>query len=141
MKGALLFVVPAAGFLVAFGGSIIAIWVNGSVNPPLLLLVGLGIWTVQSIVGQTAAMLLNGANELRFQAAAAAVMAVANLGLSIWLTSVIGVAGVVFGTVVAYGAFVLLPMRFYVPGVLRRIESLRPTPGVPLVPTELETRV
>lgn len=132
VKAALTITIPVAGFLVAFGGWIIAIWVNGSVTPPFLLLLGLGIWTVQSTVGNSVAMLLNGANELRFQAGAAAVMAVANLGLSIWLTSRIGVAGVVWGTVIAYGAFVLLPMAFYVPGVLRRIDSRRPAPVIPM---------
>jgi O-antigen/teichoic acid export membrane protein len=124
-KTALSVTIPAAGFLVLFGGWIIAIWVGGSVTPPFLLLLGLGIWTIQSTVGNSVAMLLNGANELRFQAIAAAAMAAANLGLSIWLTFQMGVAGVVYGTVIAYGALVLIPMAFYVPGVLRRIDSRR----------------
>jgi Na+-driven multidrug efflux pump len=76
-----------------------------------------------SSVGNSVAMLLNGAQEIRMQAAAAAVMAPLNLGLSIWLTSRIGVPGVVWGTTVTYGLFVLVPMAIYVPRVLRRIEK------------------
>jgi O-antigen/teichoic acid export membrane protein len=122
MKAGLLISIPAAIVLVAFGQPILLIWVGPSVEPPFLLLLGLGIWIVQSAVGNSVAMLLNGAHEIRFQAGAAAVMAVVNVALSIWLTSRLGVAGVIWGTVIAYGALVLVPMAFYVPRVLRRIE-------------------
>jgi O-antigen/teichoic acid export membrane protein len=125
MKAGLLISIPAAIVLVAFGQPILLIWVGPSVEPPFLLLLGLGIWIVQSAVGNSVAMLLNGAHEIRFQAGAAAVMAVVNVALSIWLTSRLGVAGVIWGTVIAYGALVLVPMAFYVPRVLRRIELLQ----------------
>ena len=130
ITGALLVSVPAAVVLMAFGQTIIALWVGPSVTPPFSLLVAFGIWIALSAVGNSVAMLLNGAHEIRFQAAAAAVMAVVNLGLSIWLTSRIGVAGVMWGTVIAYGAIVLAPMALYVPRVLRRIEAqqTRPSP-------------
>ncbi len=121
--------VAAAAVLVVFGLPIIALWVGPSVTPPFLLLLGFGIWVVLSTVGNSVAMLLNGAHEIRFQAVAAAVMAVVNLALSIWLTSRIGVAGVMWGTVIAYSVFVLVPMALYVPGVLRRIELRQNRPG------------
>jgi len=123
VKAGLLFSVPIAFMLVAFGQSIIALWVGSSVKSSFLLLLGLGIWVVMSSVGNSVAMLLNGAQEIRMQAAAAAVMAPLNLGLSIWLTSRIGVPGVVWGTTITYGLFVLVPMAIYVPRVLRRIEK------------------
>jgi O-antigen/teichoic acid export membrane protein len=123
LRAALYVSVPAAVGLVIFGQPIIALWVGGTVTPPMLLLLGLGIWVIQSSVGNAIAMLLNGAHEIRFQAGAAVVMAIVNLALSIWLTYRIGVAGVIWGTVISYGAFVLAPMALYVPGVLRRIEA------------------
>jgi O-antigen/teichoic acid export membrane protein len=122
IKVALSISVIAAMSLVVLGEPIIAVWVGASVAPPFLLLLCFGVWIVLSAVGSSVAMLLNGAREIRAQAAAAATMAIANLGLSIWLTSRIGVAGVVLGTVIAYGVFVLAPMAIYVPAVLRRIE-------------------
>jgi O-antigen/teichoic acid export membrane protein len=131
VRAALFIAVPAAILFVTFGGWIIQIWVGDAVIAPFPLLLGLGIWTIQSSVGQSVAMLLNGANEVRLQAFAAAVMAIANLGLSIWLTARIGVAGVVWGTVITYGALVLVPMAAYVPGVLRRIGGATPLRGSP----------
>lgn len=122
IKAGLLISIPVSAALVAFGQPIIELWVGTSVNPPFLLMLGLGIWVVLSTVGNAIAMLLNGAHEIRLQAAAAVVMAVANLALSIWLTSRIGVAGVMWGTVIAYSLLVLLPMALYVPGVFRRIK-------------------
>ena len=122
IKAGLFISVPVAAALVAFGQPIIELWVGTSVSPPFLLMLGFGIWVVLSTVGNAIAMLLNGAHEIRLQAAAAVVMAVVNLALSIWLTSRIGVAGVMWGTVIAYSLFVLLPMALYVPGVFRRIQ-------------------
>jgi O-antigen/teichoic acid export membrane protein len=130
LKTGLLIAVPVATVLVVFGLPIITFWVGTSVSPPFALLLGFGIWVVLSTVGNCVAMLLNGAHEIRLQAAAAAVMAVVNLAVSIWLTSQIGVAGVIWGTVIAYAALVLVPMAVYLPGVLRRIE-LRPTHASP----------
>lgn len=115
--------VPASAALVVFGLPIIRLWVGTSVTPPFLLILGFGIWVVLSTIGTSIAMMLNGAHEIRLQAAAAIVMAVMNIALSIWLTAQIGVAGVMWGTVISYSVFVLVPMALYVPGVLRRIES------------------
>jgi O-antigen/teichoic acid export membrane protein len=122
-KGAFGFSLVTAVILTLTGGWVIEMWVGGRISPSIPLLIGFGIWMVQSAVGNSIAMLLNGANELRFQAAAAAAMAVLNVVASIWLTQQIGVAGVVWGTVVTYAALVLLPMAFYLPGVLARIEK------------------
>lgn len=130
IKAGLLIAVPSAAALVVFGSPIIAVWVGGTVTPPFPLLLAFGIWVILSTVGNSVAMLLNGAHEIRLQAIAAAVMAAVNLALSIWLTSQIGVAGVMWGTVIAYSFFVLVPMGLYVPVVLRRIE-LRPVPQAP----------
>ena len=59
---------------------------------------------------------------------AATVMAIANIGLSIWLTARIGVAGVVWGTAISYGFLVLVPMAAYVPRVLQRIGARASVP-------------
>ena len=118
---------PSAVVLVVFGQPIIRVWAGSSVLPTMALLVGCGIWLVQGSLGNAVAMLLNGAGEIRWQAWWGAVMAVANLALSIWLTFRIGVAGVIWGTVVTYFVLVLVPMAVYVPRVLRRLEALAGT--------------
>lgn len=115
--------VPAAVVLVALGSWIIGIWVGEIVAPPMWLIIGFGLWTIQSSVGHTVAMFLNGANEVRAQAIAAAVMATANVGLSIWLTARIGVSGAIWGTVLTYAMLVLGPMALYVPRVVRHLSA------------------
>ena len=123
LHAALVISVFASAALVTLGLPIISLWVGPLVVPPFPLLVGFGIWVVLNAVGTTVAMLLNGAHEIRLQAASAVIMAVANVAFSIWLTSRVGVAGVIWGTVVTYSLFVLAPMAVYVPRVLRRIRS------------------
>lgn len=132
LRAGLVVAVPTAGILVAFGLPIIAVWAGPTAMPPFMLLVGFGIWVVLSTIGMCVAMLLNGAHEIRAQAVSAAVMAVANLVLSIWLTDRMGVAGVIWGTVLAYGAFTLAPMAIYVPRVLRRLELAPPSASAAL---------
>jgi len=62
-------------------------------------------------------------------------MAVFNLPISIYLTQKIGVSGVVWGTIVACSVFTWMPMVFYVPAVLGRIqESANQTPDTRAVP-------
>lgn len=119
-------IAAALGFVgaclfVIFGASLVNLWVGTAVTPSFSLLLGLGVWTVQAGIGQAVAMFLNGANEVRIQAMAASVMAVTNVVVSIWLTTRIGAAGVVWATVTTYGVFVLVPMSVYVPRVLNKL--------------------
>ena len=92
---------PATVLLVAFGRSLVHLWVGGRVTPSLGLLIGLGLWTVLSTVGGPAAIFLNAAGILRFQVVCALAMATVNLPLSIVLAHVMGVSGVVYATVIA----------------------------------------
>jgi O-antigen/teichoic acid export membrane protein len=72
------------------------------------------VWGVLSSVGNAVAMFLNGLGIIRFQVIVASVMAVTNLALSIWLAGAVGVAGVVWGSVFAYGLTVCGPYYWYV---------------------------
>jgi hypothetical protein len=81
---------------------------------------------VLNSLGGPLAMFLNGVGAIRWQACSASAMAVANLGLSIWLAREVGVAGVVIGTVAAQLAFIFLPYLFYIPRLLRSLEQTAP---------------
>ena len=59
---------------------------------------------------------------MRFQVATAVLMATASILLSIALTSRIGVPGVVWGSVIAYSVFFLIPVFFYLPRLFARID-------------------
>lgn len=125
LKIAIGITLPSAVALVAFGSTIIDLWVGDAVAPSIALLLGFGIWIVQGSVGHSAAIFLNGADEIRAQAIAALVMATTNIALSIWLIRQLGVAGAIWGTVITYGLFVLVPMAIYVPATLRRVGATR----------------
>jgi hypothetical protein len=67
-------------------------------------------------------MLLNGAQVMRFLVVTAVVMATANILLSIALTARIGISGVVWGSVIAYTLFTLIPSWVYLPRIFARLE-------------------
>jgi O-antigen/teichoic acid export membrane protein len=107
--------------LVVLALPVIAVWVgSSSVQPTFALVLAIGIWTPLSAVGTAVAMLLNGAQVMRFQVVTAVLMATANILLSIALTSRIGVAGVVWGSIIAYSVFALAPVVFYLPRLFAR---------------------
>jgi O-antigen/teichoic acid export membrane protein len=121
----LLITVPSAGFLMLFGTQVIHLWVGPEVTPPPMLLFGLGLWTIIIGINGPLAVLFNGANVVRFQAVCAVLMATANLALSVAFAYLVGLPGVILGTVVAQLLFVLIPSAFYVPRLLSSISSSR----------------
>ena len=123
---ALLITVPAATFLVAFGTQVIHLWAGPEVTPSFLLLLGLGLWAVIRGIGAPIAMLFNGANALKFQVVTASLMAIANLATSITLAYLIGLPGVILGTVITALLFDLIPCAFYVPRLLSSISEKHP---------------
>ena len=112
--------VVSAG-LVVFGLPLIGLWVGTSVQPSFGLILAVGIWTTISAVGTAVAIFLNGAQVMRFQVVTAILMATVNILLSVALTARIGISGVVWGSVIAYTAFSLVPVAFYLPRLFRRI--------------------
>lgn len=102
-------------FLVIFGGKIIELWVGPEIQPGLVLLVGIGVWVVLLGLAGPISMLLNGANVIGFQVICAILMAVGNLSFSIYLVQRIGVPGPVYGSLISWLVFSLLPSVFYIP--------------------------
>jgi O-antigen/teichoic acid export membrane protein len=117
--------IPSSVVLVVLSGPLIGLWVGNAVQPSFLLIAGVGTWTVVSGVGNAFAMLLNGAQVIRFQVIVASIMAVSNIVLSVLLTQRIGVAGVVWGSVIAFSAVELIPLALYLPRLFARLESGR----------------
>jgi O-antigen/teichoic acid export membrane protein len=114
--------IPSTVALVIAGPWIIQIWAPAlQLEPTMLLMLGLGTWTIMNTLNGPFAMLLNGANVIGFQATCAILMAVANVTLSILLVQRIGVSGAVWGSVIAQLFFVLIPQLWYVRRLLRRL--------------------
>ena len=65
----------------------------------------------------------NGTKVDKFQVICAMLMASANLTFSIILAHLIGLPGVIFGTVAAQLLFILIPYILYIPRLLSSISS------------------
>ena len=114
-----------AMLLVFTGNSILGLWVGGGIRVSVLLLSVFGMWMILSVVGSTAAVFLNGTGSLKFQLACGGALAVVALALKVILGALLGLPGVVLGVTFAYVACVALPIGFYIPVLLRKMESQR----------------
>lgn len=122
---ALVVAASSALVLVVFGRSIVGVWVGPEVMPSLALLTGLGVWTVMSSLGNAVAMFLNGVGAIRFQVVIALLMAAGALSAKIILAEMIGVPGIIWGTVIAYAVFVVVPIAVFVPRLLLSLQQAR----------------
>lgn len=95
--------------LVMSGNEIIKFWVGATVKPSLALLTGLGVWKVVEAISFVMATYLNASGNLRVQFWSWVAASVVSLLLSVVLARWIGVAGVVWGTVVAFSVCCLVP--------------------------------
>lgn len=118
LKRSLLASVGFAGvaslLLVVGAPLILRLWVGRAVDPPILLLVGLGAWKVVEAGGNALAMFLNGANVVRFQVMVATVTGACALGLKVILIQMIGVAGPPWGALIAYSLCCILPLYIFI---------------------------
>lgn len=88
-------------------------WVGKEINPKWDLLVGLFFWSLLTILGGNFAALMNGLGVIKFQAVASVAMAAVNITLSIWLVQMIGVSGVIWGSVLSLALILYLPSALY----------------------------
>lgn len=115
--------------LVALGVPLVHAFAGSTVSPSLLLLSGLGVWAVISAAGNAVSMFLNGLSVVRFQVITATLMAGAAVSGKILLGEAIGLPGVIWGTIIAYTLFVLIPSAVVVPRLLtERRQPPSPTP-------------
>ena len=91
--------------------------------PSMTLMVGMAAWSFFLVIGGIVSALLNGLHVVRFQVICAMLMAVGNILLSIFLVGKIGVTGAIYGTLVAYTIFTLLPYWYYVPRYLNQLPT------------------
>jgi O-antigen/teichoic acid export membrane protein len=100
---------------------ILKIWVGPSIQPPLVLILGLSLWTVVNSVSGPIAMLLNGASIIGFQVVCSLAMAATSLTMSIFMVRWIGLPGPILATVIAQVAFILIPAVFYLPHLFKKM--------------------
>jgi O-antigen/teichoic acid export membrane protein len=109
--------------IVAFGQFVIGAWTRAEVVPSYGLLLGLAAWLVLGSVGTTLSMFLNAAHVVRPQVLCAISMAGSNIVLSVVLANKIGVAGLIWGTVISYTICVVVPYTVIIPRVWASIRA------------------
>lgn len=119
--------VPLAIGGLLFGRWIIGVWVGPGVVPDVALVAGLAAWSLLGSVGGAMAMLLNGLQLIRFQAASAVLMSVAAVVGKVWLARTVGLAGIPWASVAANAIFVTAPAVVVVTRALAALPSERPT--------------
>jgi O-antigen/teichoic acid export membrane protein len=125
MRLGALITAPTSLVLIVLGPLIIRIWVGESIHPPRSVLIGIGAWAIINGATTALAAFFNGASILRLQVAVAVVMAVANVGLSIYLVQRIGVSGPIWATVITQIVCCIVPIGY----LLRRALGPSSTPG------------
>jgi O-antigen/teichoic acid export membrane protein len=112
--------VPAAILLVFLTPGLIYLWTGTSLMIPRSLLLALGVHAVMTALTGPMAMLLNGANILGFRALFSLINGIFNLTVSVFLVRRIGVAGPVWGTVIAQLLFGWTVSFYYLSKLLRK---------------------
>jgi len=122
-------------FLVAAAASILLLlssrwliswWAGPAVNPPVLLLVGLCVWTIMDSCGNALAIFLNGSGLMHAQIIWASVFGVTCLAAKIYVLGHFGLSGIPWATITTWGVFNLLPLLVYLRWKLRRMGELNP---------------
>lgn len=121
-------VAAAASSVVAIGVLVEArmlldVWVGRAIQPPDALLVGMAVWAVLTSAFTALSMLFNGAAVMRFQVVVAITMAVSSVSASIVLGARFGIAGVIWGTVIAYVVCSAVPQLLYLPRLFSRLTA------------------
>jgi O-antigen/teichoic acid export membrane protein len=104
--------------LALFGQKIIHVWVGRQIDPSIWLLIGFGIWSILTAAGSAVAMFLNGANIIRFQIIIVILTSISAFLAKIFFGRFIGLPGVVWGSIIAYCLFNLVPYLLFVPKYL-----------------------
>jgi O-antigen/teichoic acid export membrane protein len=112
-------VAAVAALLIVFEGTwILRHWLGRDLQPPFLLLLGLGLWTVMEVAGNALAMFLNGANVVGVQVVIASIFAATCLGAKIIVIRKLGLVGVPWATFCTYVVVVAVPYSLLLPRLL-----------------------
>lgn len=111
-----------ASFFILFANKIFMFWVKDPGLSPFLLLLGLGLWKILEAWGVAVSLFLNGINVVRYQAFFAVLMAIFAIVLKIFFVQSIGVAGVVWATIIAFIILNFIPLNFVILRTLRQFD-------------------
>jgi len=119
MRGSLLAVGTAAVIIGLLGRPVIRLWAGSAAVPSTPVLWLMCVWVVLLSYTVNQAMLLAATRRIGLQALSSTIAAVVNITLSIYLVRVIGVPGVLIGTIASYVFFIWAPQTYEVRNILR----------------------
>lgn len=109
--------------IVLSAGYVLTLWVGADVDPPLMLLVGFGVWKVCEACGNAISMLLNGANIVGFQLKLASLLLIVSVPVKLLMLGQFGLPGIIWATVLSYSVCVLIPLLFSLPKILSNYQN------------------
>ena len=98
--------------LFLFGSYLISVWTSDSVAPSFEILLAGYLWSNILSIGNLIGYLLNGLGKLKLQIWLGGLMAIGNITLSSVLTLQFGSSGVIWGSILSYTAFVVVPISY-----------------------------
>jgi O-antigen/teichoic acid export membrane protein len=105
--------------LVVCGRWIIEKWAGSSAVPSPSLVVCMGVWSLINSAMLSQSCLLAGSGRVRVQMIFSIVAAIVNLALSITLVQILGLTGVILGTVGAFLLCIIVPQSLEVGRAMR----------------------
>jgi O-antigen/teichoic acid export membrane protein len=105
--------------LLAVGRGFIAVWAGPSAVPTFGLLAGMGVWTIISSLAWCESCLLGAAGQVKGQALYSLIGAIVNVVASVVLGRLLGLVGIILGTLVAYLFCIIIPQTLEVQAALR----------------------
>ena len=109
--------------LVIGGGPILRLWTRQPLYPSFSLLLGFALWSTLAVAGSATAMFLNGTGAIRFQAGCSIAMGIVALLAKVFFCRWFGPLGVVWATALSYFFCIALPMAFFVPKLILRMQT------------------
>lgn len=121
----LVFTVSCSVAFALFGRPFLRWWLGPSFPASQMLIVGLALWPVLLSVAGPAFMVLNGAGALKVQVLMYALFAPVCIAAKVLLGRQFGVAGIAWANAICYTVFILVPLQFYLPRLLERLQRER----------------
>ncbi|HQT43996.1 MAG TPA: polysaccharide biosynthesis C-terminal domain-containing protein, partial [Halothiobacillus sp.] len=98
-------------------------WAAPSIEPSYTLIVWIATWSVINSFTNPIACLLAAASHLRAQTIYSTIATIVNIFLSIHLSKLWGLDGVIAGTVISYAVFLCIPAFVDVTALLKRLQN------------------
>jgi O-antigen/teichoic acid export membrane protein len=109
--------------LIIFGNQLLYLWVGPKISPSLLLNFGLGIWMMMLNVGGAISILLNASNIFRFQIIFTSLTLIFSIIFKCFFVYYFNLPGIVWGTLLAYLIFFLIPYSLFIRKTFYNSES------------------